>query len=422
MGLENDGGGTITVNSITSPDAFVSISGSSCRHPPPVPAIPVTVTVNPAGLAANYYQSTILVNTSAGSANVPVILQVAQNPIMTLSPTGAQFQIPAGGAPGNPNGSFLVGVAGDSTVHWSATLQPGASWLTLNTPSGSSTSTSPGSVSFSINANAAALTPQAYYGLIQVTSGDVDNSPQTFVVVLNVSPAANAVQPNPQPSGLLFIAGGAPLAAQTVQVFASSTSGVVYQASSDNTWLLVSPATGFTSSLSPGSSSVSVNLTGLAAGVYRGNVSYAFSAAAVRTVNVTLIVEPAALAPADRTGLDVQPRITCAPLQLVPTQTGLVNNFAQPTSWPTPLTVLLVDDCGNSIATGQVVATFTNGDPPLALSPAGTNSGIYSGTWTPRNASSQITIAARATAPGFKAGYGPDHRPGDTQCRARFEP
>jgi uncharacterized protein (TIGR03437 family) len=407
LGLQNTGGGSITVNSITAANSYVTISGAPATIGGG-PAVPVTVTVNPTGLAAGFYQSSVLVNTSAGSSSVPVTLLVAQNPPMTLSPAGVQFQASAGAAPGNPNGSFQVTVSGSSTVNWNASLLPGASWLTLNTSSGSSTAANPGSVSFSVNASAASLAPQAYYAQIQVTSSGVVNSPQSFVVILNVAPAANPVLPDPEPPGLLFISAetGA-LAPQTVQVYASSASPVNYQAASDSSWLLVSPASGSTSSASPAPSSVSVNLTGLASGVYRGNVSYAFSSAAVRTVNVTLIVNAGASTAAERTPEaalpNALPRASCTPTQLVPTQTGLVNNFAEPTAWPTPLAVLLVNDCGQPVLGAQVVATFSNGDPPLGLSATNTTSGIYSGTWTPRNAAGQVTISARATASSFPA-------------------
>jgi uncharacterized protein (TIGR03437 family) len=397
LGLENVGGGSITVNSITATDSFVTITGVPAAIAAG-PAVPVTVTVNTAGMAAGFYQSAILVNTSAGSVSVPVTLLLAQNTTMTLSPAGTQFQQAAGSSPGNPSGTFLVSVSGSSAVSWSATLLPGASWLTLNTTSGSSTSANPGAVSFSINPGVAAtLAAQAYYGAIQVASSNVVDSPLTFLVILNVTPAATPAVPDPAPAGLLFLSsgGGAP-ASQTVQVFASSATPVTYQTSSDSPWLLVSPASGSTSTASAGSSSVSVNLSGLASGVYRGNVSYALSSAAVRTVNVTLIVESAA-ASADRSAKAA----ACSPTQLVPTQTGLVNNFAQPLSWPTPLTVLLVDNCGNRIPNGQVVATFNNGDPPLALSTTDTTSGTYSNTWTPRNTFPNLAIVANATAAGF---------------------
>ena len=406
LGLQNTGGGTITVNSVTAADSFVTITGVPATVPAG-PAIPVTVTVDPTALSPAYYQSTVFVSTSAGSVAVPVTLLIAENSTLSLNPAGAQFQMQASSAPGDPGGSFLVSVSGDDTVNWTATVLPGASWLTLNTPNGISTSTNPGTVSFSVNATAATLAPQAYYGTIQLTSSGVTDSPQSFLVVLNVAPAANAALPDPMPAGLVFIAsatgGSGALPPQTVQVFSSASTPTPYQGTSDSSWLLVSEGTGSTSAASPDTSSVSVDLSGLTPGVYRGGVSYAFSSAAVRTVNVTLIVEAAGVLSSVRTSASAYPKVVCAPSQLAPTQTGLVNNFAQPTSWPTPLAVLLVDNCGNAVSNAQVVTTFSNGDPPLALNANGSAAGMYSGTWTPRSASGQVSIVATANASGFPA-------------------
>src|SRR5262249_15383500 len=102
-----------------------------------------------------------------------------------------------------------------------------------------------------------------------------------------------------------------------------------------------------------------------------------------------------------QTPLDATPG--CTATQLVPTQTGLVSNFSAPASWPTPLEIRLFNDCGGTVTNGQIVATFSNGDAPLSLALADRAAGLYSGTWTPRHTTSQITIAARATAPGFVA-------------------
>jgi len=406
--VQNAGGGTIAVNSITAASGFVSFSGVPSTIPASSSAY-VNVSVNSAGLAAGFYQSTILVDTSAGSANVPVTLFVSPNPTMALNPSGTQFQMVAGASPGNSSGSFRVDVSSASPVSWHATVLPGANWLQLTNTSVSSSSAAPGTVSYSINSAAATLAPQAYYGTIQVTSGTLANSPQFFLVVLNVVAAPSAVQPDPEPAGLLFISNGtSALPSQTVQVFASSTAPVNYLASSDSSWLSVTTGTSTASIGSPGSSSVSVNAAGLLPGLYYGGVSYQFAGSgfstSVRTVNVTLIVEGSGAARSDRTlAIPQQQTATCTPSQLVPTQTGLVNAFAQPASWPTPLNVLLTDDCANPITAGQIVATFSNGDAPLQLSRTDATSGNYSATWTPRNASTQITISARATATGFPA-------------------
>jgi uncharacterized protein (TIGR03437 family) len=177
---------------------------------------------------------------------------------------------------------------------------------------------------------------------------------------------------------------------------------VIYSAKTDgSSWLAVDPASGMTSSAAAAQSNISVNTTGLANGVYHGGVNYSI-AGQVRTVNITLIVATGAATPAisGLTGKASAPG--CTPTQIIPTQTGLVNNFSLPTSWPTPLEITVVDDCGNPVTTGQVVTTFSNGDPPLVLPGVRGTAGVYSGTWTPRATASQVTIAAQASAQGFK--------------------
>lgn len=80
---------------------------------------------------------------------------------------------------------------------------------------------------------------------------------------------------------------------------------------------------------------------------------------------------------------------------------GFVNNSSNPVAWPTVITDGLeisgsFDNNGAGIA-AQVVATFSNGDPPLALgcyasSRSSSNvSLVCSGTWTPRG-SGAVTI------------------------------
>jgi uncharacterized protein (TIGR03437 family) len=94
----------------------------------------------------------------------------------------------------------------------------------------------------------------------------------------------------------------------------------------------------------------------------------------------------------------VTPQSGCSPASLVAAPTALVANFSAPTSWPTPLAISLVDNCGNFVTDGQITATFTNGDPPLSLPLVNAAKGLYSATWTPRKASGQVTVQTRATS------------------------
>ncbi len=403
--LQNSGGGALGVSSIRCEASWCSAGGNGSIPGGATAAFPVSV--NPAGLAAGFYQTSVDIASSAGPASAPVTLFVATTANMSLVPGGTQFSAPAGSMPGNPSGSFLVSVSGGSSLEWSAAVTAGGDWLQLGASGGAATPTNPGVVSFSISPAAVSLTPQTYYGNITVTVPGAVNSPQIFLVVLNIGATTDPIRPDPEPAGLLFLSSGSTaVAPQTVQVFASSTVAVPWSAAASTTdggaWLSVTPSVGNTSASSPGVSTVSVNPAGLPAGIYRGGVNYALSGSGVRTVNVTLIVQgsTAQAVPAARTSGEIS-RAACAGSALAPTQTGLVNNFSAPTSWPTILSIKLVTDCGAPVANGQVVATFSNGDPPLPLVTADTTSGVYSGTWIPRKSSGQVTVQARAAAPGF---------------------
>ncbi len=407
LNLQNQGGRSITIDSLSVAAHFISVTGVPLTIPAGSSTY-LTVTVNPTGLSAGYYESTIVLNSSAGAAPIGVALLVSQNGTMSLAPAGIEFESRiengAVSAPGSSSGAFLVHASSTSPVTWTATVLPAASWLQLSTSNGTSTFSNPGSVSFSVNPAAAPPLPQTNYAIIQVSSGDVVDSPQDFVVLLHVGASGSPVQLNVAPAGLAFTATGAStVPPQTVQVLADSAAPVGYQASSDSSWLLVAPGvapgaargTGSVSSASPGSSTVSVNAGGLSPGVYRGNISYQLTNSGseatslrVNSVTVTLVVETQAA--------------TCVPTQLVPTQTGLLSDFVQPVAGPAPLSVSVTDDCGRPISGGQVVATFSNGDPALILTALDATSGLYSGAWTPRTASGQVTVAVHASAPGFE--------------------
>ena len=411
FGIQNAGGGSITVNSVTSPDSWLTIGNAPASVAPGPPSY-VSVTANATGLNAGLYQSTITVATSAGSANLPVTLLVSTTITISLNPAGQQYQMIAGGAPGNPAGSFEILSGGASTLNWSAAILPGATWLKIKTTTGTSTATAPGILSYSIDPTAsAALAAGSYYGTIRITSSQVANSPQDFLVVLNVAAAGASADPDPEPGGLLFISTGTGTApSQTLTLYASSTTAIQYQASAVTSngasWLAVTPTSGAVSAGSPVTATVSVNPGGLAPGVYRGVVTYQFSPSSLRSANITLIVpniqggnpfvrQVSAVTESPRGGG------TCTSAKLVVSPNGIPSNFAPALAWPTPLSFQLTDDCGNNIPNGSVDATFTNGDPALALTADPANPGRYSGTWTPLGPTAQITITGTAAASGL---------------------
>jgi uncharacterized protein (TIGR03437 family) len=407
LGIQNTGGGTIDITSATCPAVWCKV-GSTPRSLASGVVGSLTITTDPTGLAPGYYYSNLTIVSNVGTTVVPVTFFIASITGINLSPAGVQFTMPEGGTAALPETSFRITISG-SPLRWDAQILPGAPWLQLG-PHINPADGSPGIVNFSVDKTiAASLTPKAYYGTIRITSHGAANTPQDFQVILNVTAATGKQRPDPAPAGLVFVssADGATPPPQTVQIFASSVPPVTYQASaattSGDSWLSVSPTIGTASVSSPGKATVTVDPTGLAPGVYHGSVSYSSSATGVRSVNVTYVVPPSPASSQARraTRFRAAADAGCVPTQLVPTQTGLVSNFAAPASWPTPLEIRLVTDCGDPVPNGQIVATFSNADPPLSIPLADPTTAVYSGTWTPRHTTPQVTITASATAPGF---------------------
>ena len=358
----------------------------------------VNVTADPGVLSHGYYYANLTIVTSAGNAVVPITFFIAADSSITLNPSGIQLTMTAGGAAAVPDTSFLVNVPGTSTLAWTATVLPGAPWLKLGMASGTSTGVLPSTVSYSIDQIAAAgLAPQAYYGTIRVVAPGAVNSPQDFQVVLNVTAATEKAKPAPTPAGLLFISSGTATAPpQTVNVFASSVPVVNYQASvatdDGKPWLAVTPLTGSTSVASPAKTSVTVSPAGLAPGIYHGTVSFSFSAAAVPGVNVTLLVQAAVPASAARpAGLRPLLEASAADARSAvmycdaagPHANGPCEQFRRSGFMADAPRNPAGRDCGAPVTTGQITATFSNGDAPLIMRLADTASGRYSGTWTP---------------------------------------
>jgi uncharacterized protein (TIGR03437 family) len=366
------------------------------------------VTANPVGLSAGYYRGTVSVATSNGSGSVAVTLFVSAAATMSLAPSGTQTSLPQGGVPGNGSGSFNVSATNGATVPFTASVLQGGDWLQVTGGSGTATAVSAGTVSYSINSTAASnLAVGAYYGTIRVSGSGVANSPQDYQVILNVTPSTTPVVPDLSPAGLVFVnTVNGVQTSQTISVYASSRTPIPYQVSAatdTGNWLNISSPQGSASASSPGSVTVNAVPGSMPAGAYRGTISFSFGST-VHAVAATLIIQPNGTVVTSLNSLkpaDSSP--TCSNAVLVPTQTGLVSNFSAPTSWPTPLAVKLFDSCGSTVGSAQIVATFTNGDPPLPLTSVTANSGIYSGTWTPRKASSQVTITASVNAPGYPA-------------------
>jgi uncharacterized protein (TIGR03437 family) len=186
---------------------------------------------------------------------------------------------------------------------------------------------------------------------------------------------------------------------QPIRLFVSSTTPVPFQASVSTVdgadWLSIDQTSGVTSTQNTTVLSVTADASHLAPGVYTGDVTVAFPNRVIRTTNITIVVPNRGPAPSAAKGKSAS---GCAPSRLSLTQTGLVNSFAAPAGWPEPLIVRLADDCGDPVLDAQMIATFSNGDPPAIMKLSNPQVGLYSATWSPSHPGAQVRVTARASS------------------------
>jgi uncharacterized protein (TIGR03437 family) len=355
------------------------------------------VEVNTQGLEAGSYHDVILISSSTGAIKIPVALFVARNgAILDLSVTGIRFQARQGGGFSNVQNVEVLDV-GDpaSNLTWSAELVSGSEFFSVNASRGFATPFNPGMLTLSPAASALQMNAGGYYGLLKITSSEANNSPLYVVLVLDLASSTSPPLPDLSPAGLVFIetAGRPFTTGQLVNVNTSSATPAAFQAAvqtaDGGTWLTASPTTGTATGQLPGEVTATVDASQLAAGIYSGELDISMSGV-LRSVNVTLIVEPGATVAAR----PLPATVSCTPSALAATETGLVNNFAVPAGWPAALIVQLNDDCGNSVSNASVTASFSNGDPPLMLAEGQPAS--YAATWQPGAVSSQIATSIQA--------------------------
>ncbi len=403
--VSNLGGGgplAFTAMVIGSPSWLTITPASGVAGPNALATI--RALVNATGLPTGARNAMITVTSAAGTVNIPLSLYVrADGPAIGTDLSGVQFEGRQGNGDANDEVVNVLNL-GTGTVNWTAQILSGGSWLSIVGPA-SGQSTTAAASALTLQVNTSALVAQQYYALVSLTDPNATNSPQFFTVMLNVDSATAAVMPQPDPEGLLFVAkaGGAAPAAQMVNVFASSSTPQAFEASANTagggSWLSVNPPSGMTSTAATAQVSVTVNPANLKAGIYSGEVVFALSSTLVRSTNVTLVVQPATV-----TASAFEKRTTvagCTPSKLAIAPTGLPNSFAQPAGWPTALAVRLADECGSAVLNGQVVTTFSNGDPALTMKLTDTTLGTYSATWAPSHVTGTVTMTAHASAPNL---------------------
>ncbi len=397
----NSGGGTLSwTATVTGKGISLSAASGSATSTSPSS---LQVSASASGLAPGIYSGSVTVKSGTQTTVVPVVVSiVAQTQTILLSQTGLLFVAVEGGTV-VPSQTFGIVNTGQGVMSWTVTATTtGGNWLTVTPGSGSSAANSTQIPLVEASVDATGLKAGRYGGLIRIASSAANNSPQIVSVILNVMPPGSNPGVLVRPTGLIFVATqGSQPSSQNIRL-ASALPGATQYGSGlvtfSGNWAQALPEAGTLSPGSPRNLVVQPDPAGLASGVYRGALTLIFSdGTPAQAVNLLMLVLPAG----SNTGAQSlhAPSAACVATQLLGASRTLSSNFSSPTGWPATLEVQVVDDCGVSRTDATVIASFSNGDAPLALTSLG--NGLYTGTWRPAAASSQTTVTFRAAAPGL---------------------
>ncbi len=411
--VSNLGGGSIAfaaATTTTSGGSWLTLSSSSGT----VAAFgsqSLVATLNPAGLGAGTYSGTVIISggtaSSGGpaqSVTLPVTMTISQVEQTLLIPqSGLTFYaVSGGGAPPPQFLSILNTGRGQMPFTTSFSTVTGGSWLSAFPRSGTSDAASTVVPTVRIDVDPSSLQPGIYYGTVQVVAPTAANNPQFVSVILNVLPPGSNIGPIVQPTGLIFTAqeGSLP-SSRTVLVQNTSSTALTFHSGittvDGGSWLGVLPGDGTVTKAQAVPIVIQPETEELGAGVYRGSIALSFSDGSVRVIAVVVVVTPgsnsfqnisAAHPKATRDGSG------CKASTLVPVFTLLSSGFSATAGFPGQVAVQVVDDCGASMTTGDVITSFSNGDPPLRLTSL--KDGNWVGTWTPQRVVSPITVTADA--------------------------
>jgi uncharacterized protein (TIGR03437 family) len=374
----------------------------------PQPPVNVSVTANPKGLDAGTYTGTVTVasSTTGENATVRVTLTVSTlDQAIQVSHAALSFIAVANGGV-VPPASFAVNNIGRGSMNFNVstrTLSGGQQWLSATPKSGVATSGAP-APSVTVTVNQIGLAPGFYYGLVRVDSSEAANTPHMVTIVLRVLPAGQDPGPLIQPSEVVFttVQGAPPPSSKNLFLYNISGTPQTYvssvTASDPNDRFSFIPENSTLSLTQPTRLVMQPLTRGLTAGVYEADLTLQFSDGNVRRVGLRTIVKPAPVSGGTASSSRVEHDATsCAPTQLVPVITTLGQSFGVPAAWPVAVESEVRDDCGNTLNTGNVTVSFSNGDAPLALHSL--QGGLWQATWLSGRSSGPVTLTVTANDP-----------------------
>ena len=393
----------------------------------------IAVTANPAvgsaALKPGIYEGQVTV--TYGTVAVAFQAQLIVGGLganLLVSQTGLTFQAGVGGAASHPETVLVENTGAGTLAQLTATTSVtagGANWLNAAiTP----VAGNPQASVVTVTVNPVPPIGGTYYGRVDLRLPGAANSPQSVSVVLQ-----NLTGPLPDisPAGFVFTTSylfgspGLPVQPQTVRLTNLSThtvnftvtggsgrsGGVFGKTSASMDWLTFSPTSG---QMGPGGVAyVTVSVPAACfgtgdpcqlwfhntGGIYFNYVEDNYTAGINIGLDIPDLMGALGVAVVRRSRRFVAP---CVPSQVDGVFTTLPTGFQATVGLPVPIEVEIGDSCGQAMNSGTVVATFSNGDPPVALAPIG--GGLWDGTWTPQSAAAQATITVQAAKSDAAAG------------------
>ena len=293
---------------ISTSDAWMQASPVS----PEITTLPsggkayILVQANPIGKTAGIYNGTVTV-TATGAVNSPISIPVtmeitpALHPILSLEAAELDFTADIAGA--NPAGqAVVVDNTGDATTTLAYLVQKSQSWISLGKVGGFVAGQAQDR--FTVTVDKSTLDVGTHIGFVTVSDPNATNGVQTVEVnalitqtatgpttsddaVINVDPAALSFQ---AVEGTL-IADGQNL---TIKNVGPQTSKLKFAVDKDNTWVTISRVSGPSDNILSGETtsvySVSVDATGMLAGVHPANITISSDNPKVQNVVIPVIV------------------------------------------------------------------------------------------------------------------------------------
>ncbi len=391
--ISNSGGGTFAwtaAATVSTPPGgrWLSVTPTAGSGPGQV-----TLRVDPAGLAPGMYLGRITVTSGTNREEASVFLRVLgpARPSVKIRPKSLTFTMHGGVASPASRRIDIKSKASGLSYTATASTARGGNWLRVSPASGPA----PGSFTASVDAAVAApLAAGVYTGTILVRVPGAAEETHNVHVALRVNGAGENPRLEVEPGGLAFTAtrGGPNPAARRVELEPEGIASLAWTAAvstvSGGNWLSVSPTSGTTTRSAESQVNVSVNIAGLAAGAYVGNVTFtpaAASGARPVTVEVRLVITAPAgsgsTTPAitgshaERNAPGGGQAVAAGPLVALFTEPA--HGFITQVDMPLNVSVLVLDSAGAPVEGATVAVRSSGPEPEMALTDLG--DGEYTG-------------------------------------------